>query len=337
MIKRSSRAWIAVGAAAATLTGAAVVSAAQHQNATATAGLVSDIGRFNDQGFNQSALDGVKLAKSKLGVGYTAIESKQPKNYIPNLRTLAEKKNTVTIGVGFAMAAAIEKIANKYKTQNFAIVDYPQAAMKSKPKNVRGLVFSTNENSYLIGYLAAKMAKAKNSDVVSAVGGQPFPSVVIFIAGYQAGAKAANPNAKVLIDYSNDFVDQTKCKEKALSQIDQGSQVVFQVAGGCGLGALSAAADRGVWGVGVDKDQSGLGAHILTSAVKRVDTAVFDTVKDAKAGKLKGGDKSYTLKNGGVSLGKISSQVPAALVKEVDGLKAQIIAGKIKIPVEPTS
>ena len=332
-----------VGALAVGIAAAAAISASAATTAPVSVGLVSDIGRFNDQGFNQSALDGVKKAKKDLGVAYTAIESKQPSNYIKNLKTVAQAKSSVTIGVGFAMADAIDKIARKYPKQNFAIVDYSQAALPSNSapkgkagtvKNVRGLVFSTNENSYLIGYMAAKMAKAKGSDTISAVGGLPFPSVTIFIAGYQAGAKAANPDAKVLIDYSNDFVDQAKCKEKALSQIEQGSQVVFQVAGGCGLGSLDAAKEKGVWGVGVDKDQSFLGAHILTSAVKRVDTAVFDTAKDAKAGTFKGGDKLYTLKNGGVALGKISDQVPAALKTEVDGLKAKIIAGTIKVPTE---
>ncbi len=335
-----------VGVLAVGIAAAAAISATAATTAPVTVGLVSDIGRFNDQGFNQSALDGVKKAKKDLGVAYTAIESKQPSNYIKNLKTVAQAKSSVTIGVGFAMADAIDKIARKYPKQNFAIVDYSAAALPSNTpppngkgkvgtvKNVRGLVFSTNENSYLIGYMAAKMAKAKGSDTISAVGGLPFPSVTIFMAGYQAGAKAANPDAKVIIEYSNDFVDQAKCKEKALSQIEQGSQVVFQVAGGCGLGSLDAAKEKGVWGVGVDKDQSFLGAHILTSAVKRVDTAVFDSAKDAKAGKFKGGDKLYTLKNGGVALGKISDQVPAALKTEVDGLKAKIIAGTIKVPTE---
>lgn len=315
--------------------GATIAANAATAPKTISVGLVSDIGKFNDQGFNQSALDGVKKAKKDLGIGYTAIESKQPANYIPNLRTLAQKKAVVSIGVGFAMADAIEKIANKFPKQNFAIVDYSQSAMKTKPKNVRGLVFSTNENSYLIGYMAAKMAKAAGSDTISAVGGLPFPSVTIFIAGYQAGALAANPSAKVLIDYSNDFVDQAKCKEKALSQIEQGSKAVFQVAGACGLGSLDAAKEKNVWGIGVDKDQAFLGAHILTSAVKRVDTSVFDTAKDAKAGKFKGGsDKLYTLKNGGVALGKVNAKVPAALVAEVNGLKAKIIAGTLKVPTE---
>ncbi|MGE0796543.1 MAG: BMP family protein, partial [Acidimicrobiia bacterium] len=194
---------------------------------------------------------------------------------------------------------------------------------------------ATNENSYLVGYLAAKMAEADGGDTISAVGGLKIPTVDIFIAGYEAGAKAAVPGIKVLVDYSQDFVAQAKCKEKALDQIAKGSKVVFQVAGGCGLGALSAAQDEGVWGVGVDRDQSDLGSHILTSAVKRVDTSVFDTITAVQDGTFKGGeDATFDLANDGVALGKISSEVPQDLLDELDGIKQQIIDGEITVPTE---
>ena len=300
-----------------------------------TAGLVSDVGKFNDRSFNQSALEGLQRAESELGVTGRPIESVAAGDYIANLTTLARQKYGVSIGVGFLMADAIDAVAKKFPDQNFAIVDFPNVALKSKPANVRGLVFATNENSYLIGYMAAKMAEAdgNGAPVISAVGGLKIPTVDIFLAGYKAGAKAANPQTKVLIDYSQDFVAQAKCKEKALDQIAKGSRVVFQVAGGCGLGALSAAADKGVWGVGVDRDQSDLGAHILTSAVKRVDTSVFDTIKSAMDGTFKGGeDATFNLANDGVALGTVSDQVPQELVDEVDGLKQQIIDGEIKVP-----
>ncbi|MEZ5080363.1 MAG: BMP family ABC transporter substrate-binding protein [Thermoleophilia bacterium] len=300
-----------------------------------TAGLVSDVGKFNDRSFNQSALEGLQRAESELGVTGRPIESVAAGDYIANLTTLARQKYGVSIGVGFLMADAIDAVAKKFPDQNFAIVDFPNAALKSKPANVRGLVFATNENSYLIGYMAAKMAEAdgNGAPVISAVGGLKIPTVDIFLAGYKAGAKAANAQTKVLIDYSQDFVAQAKCKEKALDQIAKGSRVVFQVAGGCGLGALSAAADKGVWGVGVDRDQSDLGSHILTSAVKRVDTSVFDTIQAAMDGTFMGGeDATFHLANDGVALGTVSDQVPQELVDEVDGLKQQIIDGEIKVP-----
>lgn len=297
------------------------------------AGLVSDVGKFNDRSFNQSALEGLERAEAELGVEGRPIESKAAGDYIPNLTTLARQKYGLTIGVGFLMADAINTTAKKFPEQKFTIIDFSQTALKDKPANVRGTVFATNENSYMIGYLAAKMAQAKGGpQVISAVGGQKLPTVEIFIAGYKAGAEAANPDVKVLIGYSQDFVVQAKCKELALDQIQQGSQAVFQVAGGCGLGALDAAQERKVWGIGVDRDQSSLGSHILTSAVKRVDVAVFDSIKDATEGNLTGGDKVYDLENGGVSLGKVSDQVPAELLAEVEALEPKIISGEIEVP-----
>ncbi len=153
----------------------------------------------------------------------------------------------------------------------------------------------------------------------------------IFIAGYRDGAKACNPDIDVLIGFSQDFVDQAKCKEIALSQIAKGSQVVFQVAGGCGLGALDAAKEKGKWGVGVDRDQSDLGAHILTSAVKRVDTSVFETVKAAQEGTLKPGtDALFNLENDGVAVGTTSDKVTQDILDKVEELKQQIIDGEIK-------
>jgi basic membrane protein A and related proteins len=155
--------------------------------------------------------------------------------------------------------------------------------------------------------------------------------VDIFIAGYQDGAKACNPGIQVLNGYSQDFVAQDKCKEIALNQIAQGSQVVFAVAGGCGLGALDAAKEKGKWGVGVDKDQSDLGPHILTSAVKRVDTSVFDTVKAVQEGSFKGGtDATFNLENDGVAIGKTSDKVTQDILDKVDELKQQIIDGQLK-------
>ena len=298
-------------------------------------GLVSDTGKFNDRSFNQSGLEGLKKAEADLGVQGRPIESTTASDYIPNLTTLARGGYDLTIGQGFLMADAMNTVAGKFPNSNFAIVDFSNAGLKNKPANVRGLTFATNENSYLIGYMAAKVVQQQGGkQVISAVGGQEIPTVTIFIAGYEAGAKAANPNIKVLKDYSQEFVKPRRSARSSRSnQIAKGSQVVFQVAGGCGLGALSAAADKGVWGVGVDRDQSDLGPHILTSAVKRVDTSVFDTIKAVQDGTFKGGeDSTFDLANGGVALGKISPKVSPAIIDEVDALKQKIIDGEITPP-----
>jgi basic membrane protein A len=300
----------------------------------AQAGLVSDIGKFNDRSFNQSALEGLERAEAELGVEGRAIETVATGDYIANLSTLAREDFDLTTGVGFLMGDAMNTVAQQYPDNNFAIVDFSNAALKDKPANVRGLTFATNENSYMIGCMAARMVEMQGGDqVISAVGGLKLPTVDIFIAGYQAGAKACNPDIEVLVDYSQDFVAQAKCKERALDQISRGSQVVFQVAGGCGLGALSAAQEEGVWGIGVDRDQSDLGDHILTSAVKRVDVSVFDTIQSVVDGTFKGGeDAVFNLANDGVELGTVSPEVPQEILDEVEDLKQQIIDGEITVP-----
>jgi basic membrane protein A and related proteins len=172
--------------------------------------------------------------------------------------------------------------------------------------------------------------------VLSAVGGKKIPSVDNWIAGYRAGAKRANPRIKVLIDYSGDFPPSVapKCKEIALRHISQGAKAVFQVAGGCGLGALEAAKEKKRWGIGVDADQAYLGKHILTSGVKRVDNAVFNFFREADNGTLRTGrDLVFNLKNGGQDVGKISTNCKCpAEVKKMNALKPLIIKGKIKIP-----
>jgi basic membrane protein A and related proteins len=297
-------------------------------------GLVSDVGRFNDRSFNQSALEGLKRAQKTLGVKGRPVESRQTSDYVPNLASLARQKYDVTISVGFLLAGATNDVSNRLKSSKFAIIDYSVKADPFKSnKNVQGLTFATNENSYMIGCLSALMANRRGTKHISAVGGIKLPTVDIFIAGYKAGANKCVPGTTVDVDYSQDFGAQDKCKELALNQIAQGSQVIFQVAGGCGLGALDAAKEKGVWGIGVDRDQAFLGNHILTSAVKRVDQAVYLTAQAVKNGKFKGGtDAVFNLKNNGVGVGKISKSVPKAFITKMNSLKPLIIAKKIKPP-----
>jgi basic membrane protein A len=294
------------------------------------AGVVTDIGGLNDRSFNFLANKGLEDAESKLGTQGRVLISKSNGDYVPNLSTLAQQQFDLVVPVGFLMADATNTVAGKFPNVNFAIIDYPAAELKDKPKNVQGLLFKEQEAGYLAGYLAGLWAKDNDAKVVSTVGGQDVPPVQHYIAGYQAGAKAAFPGVKALNAYSQDFVDQAKCKEIALDQIAQGSKVVFQVAGQCGLGALDAAKEKGVQGIGVDADQAYLGDHILTSAVKKVDVAVFDAIKRAQAGSFKGGsDIIFTVKNDGVGIGKIG---PAGTkyTDQVKKVQDQIAAGEIK-------
>jgi basic membrane protein A len=296
-------------------------------------GLVSDVGRFNDRSFNQSALEGLNRARRQLGVQTRAVESRAASDYIPNLATLARQRY-VPIAVGFLLAEATNTAAEQFPSSRFAIIDYSvRAAPFTRNRNVRGLTFNTNENSYMIGCLAALMARRAGGNTISAVGGIKLPTVDIFIAGYRAGARRCVRGTVVLIGYSQDFVAQDKCKEVALNQIARGSRVIFQVAGGCGLGALDAARERGRWGIGVDRDQKSLGRHILTSAVKRVDQSVFLTALAVKNNAFRGGvDATFNLRNAGVAVGRIDSRVPRAFIRQMNALRPLIIRGRIRPP-----
>jgi basic membrane protein A and related proteins len=294
------------------------------------AGVVTDIGGLNDRSFNFLANKGLEDAESELGAQGRVLLSKSNADYVPNLSTLGQQQYNMIVSVGFRMGDATNTVAGKFPNSNFAIVDFSATALKDKPKNVQGLLFKEQEAGYLVGYLAGLWAKDNNAKAISSVGGEKIPPVDHYIAGYQAGAKAANPGIQVLNGYSQDFVDQAKCKEIALNQIAQGSKVVFQVAGQCGLGALDAAKEKNAQGIGVDADQAYLGPHILTSALKKVDVAVFDAIKRDQAGKFKGGtDVIATVKNGGVGIGKLSSegQKYADQIKEVQD---KIASGEIK-------
>jgi basic membrane protein A len=303
---------------------------------TLKVGLVTDIGGLNDRSFNQLANEGLKRAESELGVETRVLTSKSNADYVPNLSNLAQQKYDLVIAVGFLMAEATDTVAAKFPDTKFAIVDVDVTGLKSKPANALGLLFAEQQSGYLAGYLAALYAKDQGGKMISAVGGQEIPPVQKYIAGYQKGAEDA-AGIKAVFGYSQDFVDQAKCKELALNQIAEGSEVVFQVAGQCGLGALDAAKEKSVQGVGVDADQGYLGDHIITSAIKKVDVSVFDAVKAVQDGSFQGGANTiFDVKTGGAGVGTISAagKKYEAKIKEI---QAKIASGELSdIPETPT-
>jgi basic membrane protein A len=293
-------------------------------------GLSTDTGGLNDRSFNHLAYVGLQRAQTQLGVETRVITAASSSDYVPNLTALARQGYDLVIGVGFTEINAMKAVAKQFPKTHFAIVDVSNAD-EGGLKNVEGLLFKEQEAGYLAGYAAGLAAKDRGGKAVSSVGGEKQPPVDRYIAGFQAGAKAAFPGVQTLNDYSQDFEKLALCKNKALNQIAAGSVVVFQVAGGCGLGALDAAREKAVWGVGVDADQGYLGSYVLTSALKRVDTSVFDAIKDAKEGNFKGGtDAVYGLDVGGVGIGKFSPKAPAGIEAKVQQIKQQIADGKIK-------
>src|SRR3954452_23342760 len=292
-------------------------------------GLVTDIGGLSDRSFNQLANEGLERAKSELGVETRVLVSKTDSDYIPNLSTLAQQKYDLVIGVGFLMAEAVNTVSTKFPDTKFAVIDVDATGLKDKPTNVAGLLFKEQEAGYLVGYMAGLYLKDNGGGTASSVGGQKIPPVDHYIAGYQAGVKAANPDAKTANGYSQKFDDPAPCKELALNQIAQGAKVVFQVAGGCGLGAVDAAKEKGVQGIGVDADQSYLGDQIMTSALKKVDVAVYNTIKATQGGQFTGGaNTTFDVKSGAIGYGKTNS-VGAKYDAQIKDVEGKISSGEI--------
>src|SRR4051794_30555952 len=294
--------------------------------------VVTDIGGLNDKGFNALAYKGMKAAEATYGVEGRVLISKSAADYVPNLTSAAKSGDDLVVAVGFLMGDAVASVAKQFPDTKFAIIDVNAAGLKGKPQNVRGIVFAEQEAGCLVGVAAATESP---SGTISSVGGLKIPPVDAYIAGYQYCAKQVKPQIKTINGYSQDFVAQDKCKSVALDQIGQGSDVVFQVAGGCGLGAISAAADSNAWGIGVDNDQSFLGPQVLTSAQKKVDAGVTQTIKLVTQGKFKGGvDGLFNVKSGGVGYGKVSAKAPgrAALIAKLNTWAKQISTGKVKPP-----
>jgi basic membrane protein A len=298
--------------------------------------LVTDVGQLNDRGFNQLAYQGLKRAERELGIRTRVVESQSAADYVPNYAALARQNFDLIIGVGFAQGDAIDTAATQFPNTKFAIIDVDQSGLKHKPTNVVGLLFKEQEVGYLAGYLAGLTQKrAGGRDVIGSVGGFKEPPVDRFIAGYQAGAREALPGITTLNGYSSNWDDQAKCKEIALRQIARGASIVFQVAGECGLGALSAAKEESVWGIGVDADQSFLGPFVLTSALKRVDAAVFQTIRSVVDDRWEGGrNLTFGLEQDGVGLGKISAKVPQEDLDALEQVKERIRSGEISVPSE---
>ncbi len=315
--------------------------------------LVTDIGSLNDKGFNTLSNVGLKRAEKQLGIEGRVYITQTAADRQPNLASAAQAGYPLVFGVGVLFAfGPLPTVAQAFPNTTFAGIDVAQGDMCSGTplpaackngaiSNVRGIQFAEQEAGCLVGNVAALEMLREHQNTISAVGANKVPAIVRYIAGYKYCAQRVSKKIRVLVNYANDptFADQAKCKATALAQIARGSHVVFQVAGQCGLGALDAAKTKGVWGIGVDADQYFLGKFMLTSALKRVDQSVFDTIKAYMANPtgFKGGiDKHYTLKNGGVGYGRLSPKLPASVRKSftasTNALEKLIIKGKVKPP-----
>lgn len=292
--------------------------------------MVTDVGGVNDQSFNQSAWEGLKRSEKEFGIKVAYKESKQDADYAPNMETLTDAGYDLIWGIGFLMGDAIKETAEINPDQKYAIIDFSYG--EETPGNVACAVFQEEEPSFLVGYIAGKMTKANK---VGFVGGIKFPLIEKFEYGYMAGVKLANPEAEVLRQYAESFTDAAKGKAITNNMYQQGADIVFHASGGVGDGVIEAAKEKGKWAIGVDKDQNFLAPdNVLTSAMKRVDNAIFDISRRLKEGEFAGGQTVvYNLKNDGVGIAPTSNKhVPAEILKEVDELIAKIKSGEIVVP-----
>lgn len=294
------------------------------------------VGRKSDP-FQYGAFRGLVRAKRELHVQAKAVAPSPTgvgDQFVAPFFQLAREHYDLVIAVGFLELNATSRAARRFHHERFAILDATHHDVPRHPANLEGTVFHTEQGAYLAGYLAAKIAdRGPPPHVVSSIGGVEIPSVDAYIAGFEAGARRADPKITVLRAYSRTFLSPKPCANAARHQIDQHSRVVFNVAGACGLGALETAKRSGVYGIGVDIDQSYLGPFILTSVVKNLNEAVYDLVKRLVRRRLPtGGNLSFDLRNKGVRLGPFSPHVSQSLRRRLKLLTRQIEQGKIVVP-----
>lgn len=292
-------------------------------------GMVFDSGGKGDKSFNDSANAGLEKAKSELGVEIRTVDSKTEKDYETNLSTLAEQGFDLVIAVGITQQNALTTVAPKFENTKFAIVD-----ANLEGKNVRSLLFSEEEGSYLAGYAAGLATKTGK---IGFVGGKKIPLIEKFEAGYKAGALAANPKVVVLPSkYTESWDDTALGKESAKTLYADGADIVYHAAGRCGVGVINAAKEANKLAIGVDSDQDDVApGNVLTSMIKRVDAAVFSTIKDVKEGKFSAGSVVYNLKSDGVALSDFRNtkdKIGEDNIKKLDVVKKDIIDGKVKVP-----
>lgn len=294
-------------------------------------GLVFDAGGKGDKSFNDSAYAGIEKAQKELGIEFRTVDSKAQKDFETNLSTLAEQGYDLVFAIGITQKNALEAVAPKFPNTKFAIVDAPVEG-----PNVRSLVFSEEQGSYLAGIVAGATSK---SGKIGFVGGMKIDLILKFEAGYKAGALAANPKIVVLPGkYTESWDDTQAGKENAKALFNEGADIVYHAAGRCGVGVIEAAKEMKKFAIGVDSDQDDVApGAVLTSMIKRVDVAVFQTIKDVQDSKFAPGTKSYDLSVDGVGLSEMKhtkAVIGEATLKKVEDARKGIIDGTIKVPVK---
>lgn len=290
-------------------------------------GLVTDVGGVNDGSFNQSAWEGLQRAGEEFGIEVNYLESKTDADYGPNIETFMDEEYDLIISVGYMLADATRAAAEDNEDQMFAIID---DSSNSDLENVACLMFRQEQASYLVGYVAGLMTEKNN---VGFLLGMSNDTMNQFGYGYCAGVIDANPDATIQQFNANSFSDSATGKSMANTAITNGADVIFHAAGATGLGMIEACQEAGIYAIGVDSDQSSIAPKtIITSAMKRVDNAVYDCAKEVVDGNFGGGIKTYDLAIGGVDIAPTQDLLPEDVIAAVDDVKEKIINGDIVVP-----
>lgn len=294
--------------------------------------IVFDKGGKDDKSFNSSAYAGAMEAKEKFGVEVKYVEAPDANSFEPMLKAFAKKDYDLIIAIGVSQSDALKKVAPQFPDKKFLIVD-----AEVQGPNVITALFEEHEGSYLVGTLAALKSK---TGVVGFIGGMDIPLIRRFQMGFEAGVKKVNPKAKVIVNYigvtGDAWHNPPRAKELALAQISRKADVIFHAAGASGAGLFDAAEEKNIFVIGVDSNQNWVKpGRVLTSMLKRVDRAVYDVIADLVGGKFTPGVRRFGLKDSGIDYALDShnaSLITPEMKQKVEGFKADIISGKIKVP-----
>ena len=294
------------------------------------AGMVTDVGGLGDQSFNDAAWRGLERAKEDLGVEINVIESGNMSDYVPNLTSLADQDYDIVWAIGFLMHDALKEVAEKNPDTKFGLIDSTVDL-----DNVASVTFKEHEGSFLAGVVAGLKSETNK---VGYIGGMETPLIQKFEAGYRAGVKAVNPDAKVFVGYTGAFDDPQAGKELAFTQFNQGADIIYHASGACGIGVIKAAKEEGLYAIGVDSPQNHLAPeHVLTSMVKRIDNAVYKIVNEHYDGNFKSGHTALGLAEDGVGIYREQAEkmLSDEIIDTVDEYKQKIIDGDLEVPQSP--
>ena len=289
--------------------------------------MITDTGGLGDESFNDSAYAGLVKAETDFGIELSVLESQTADDYGPNLSASAEEGTDLIISVGFLMQPATAEAAAQFPDQKFAIIDETVDA-----DNVAGLQFKEHEGSFLVGVIAGLMTE---TDTVGFVGGMQFALIEKFQYGFEAGVKAVNPDAEIIVNYTGAFDNPQLGKENALAQNQAGADVIYHASGACGIGVIEAAGEQGFWAIGVDMDQSALDPeHVLCSMIKRVDNATYLATQAVVEGTFDGSNFSFGLAEDGVGYSDNAGNVPADVAEQAELYKEAIVNGVFEVPYD---